>query len=1150
MKYCIVLLLCLLFSIHAWSQPWLELLPDKPRTELTFYDYRQAFESYWAPYQVTDGYYTENGETVKASGWKQFKRWEYMMQSRVDPVTGAFPTKTPFQIVKEYYQQHPVPRELPASDWKSLGPSTSPGGYQGIGRTNCVAFHPTDLLTVWVGAASGGLWVTHDGGSTWTCLTDKTESLGLNDIIIPSDYESSKTIYIATGDKDAFDNHSVGVLKSTDGGQTWQTTGLSFELAERKQVNRILQHPQNHDILIAATTDAVYKTSDGGVTWDEELIHEFFIDMEMHPADPDILYGSNFDGEVYVSLDGGQQWTKNLMDVTAGRTEMAVSPAQPDWLYVITATGNLKGIYKSTDRGSSFEKRMAGDTLNLLSYNYDGSGTTGQGSYDLAMAASPIDPNVLLVGGINTWRSTDGGVHWTLMTHWANGGVQVVHADKHNLRFRSNGDVWECNDGGLYVSYDQGVTWHDKTNGMAISQMYKMGTSATEKDEVITGLQDNGSKLRTALGWQNVNGGDGTDCMIDPVDYRIQYSSSQSGNIFRTLDHWTTSLYIKPQAAGAGLWVTPYALDPQQPNIIYGGFKEVWKSIDRGTSWNQVSTISASAKINSIAVAPSNSDIVYVAEAGRMWKTLTAGEPFEKVFVYDVGGWITNIAVKHDDPQTVWLSCGGFIDPGVYATTDGGETWTNISQGLPLIPVNTIVQNKQSVDEVELYAGTDLGVFYKKGDGEWMPFNTGLPNVIVTDLEFYYAPDPTLTLLRASTYGRGLWETRVLFNSTPMQFVSGTAKQPNTDLVIPGTSDAEILKLEIYTTGDLEPLKATSFTFNTNGSTNPETDILSARVYYTGTLNGFQTTTLFGHSVTKPDGTFTVEGEQVLSTGPNYFWLAYHVSQDASLGNLLDAECLSYEIGTTITPDVVAPEGSRLIELVYCNAGSTQITGEHIRKVVIGNVDVSSVKGDNGYEDNTNEIVELALGESIPISVVNSSPHTTNELLIWVDWNQDADFSEVNESVYTSGPLGITTYMTNITVPVDAKTGLARLRIRLHDTSFGSNATPCGNSYLGEVEDYTVHVVEPTTSVKDAFAFAGVIIYPNPVSDILTMEAPGIEEQVHYALYDMTGRKLASGSFSGLAELSMGNFSADMYMITFQISGRKIWKRFVKPGGG
>jgi len=121
MKHCCLTFL-LLLSVHiVTGQAWLELLPDKPKKELTFYDYQHAFESYWAPYQVTDGYYVENGEKVKASGWKQFKRWEYMMQSRIDPNTGEMPTKTPLQVVNDYYHQHPIQREMPVSDWKSIG---------------------------------------------------------------------------------------------------------------------------------------------------------------------------------------------------------------------------------------------------------------------------------------------------------------------------------------------------------------------------------------------------------------------------------------------------------------------------------------------------------------------------------------------------------------------------------------------------------------------------------------------------------------------------------------------------------------------------------------------------------------------------------------------------------------------------------------------------------------------------------------------------------------------------------------------------------------------------------------------------------------------------------------------------------------------
>ncbi|MDP1745733.1 MAG: hypothetical protein Q8L90_09160, partial [Bacteroidota bacterium] len=218
-KFTVVMLF---FSTIANSQAWLKNLPaNKPKGELTLFDYKNAFNEYWAPFKVNKGYYYENGVKVKAAGWKQFKRWEYAMESRVDPATGKFPGKTAQQVYEAYLIDNPQPPSLQSANWLNLGTNSSDGGYSGIGRVNCIAFHPTDVNTYWVGAAAGGLWVTSDNGTSWTCLTDNNGVLAVSDIIIPTDYATSNTIYIATGDKDSWDNNSIGVLKSINGGLTW-----------------------------------------------------------------------------------------------------------------------------------------------------------------------------------------------------------------------------------------------------------------------------------------------------------------------------------------------------------------------------------------------------------------------------------------------------------------------------------------------------------------------------------------------------------------------------------------------------------------------------------------------------------------------------------------------------------------------------------------------------------------------------------------------------------------------------------------------------------------------------------------------------------------------------------------------------------------
>ena len=174
-------------------------------------------------------------------------------------------------------------------------------------------FHPSDNNTYWVGAPSGGLWVTHDNGSSWTCLTDNTEVIGVSDIIIPTDYATSHTIYIATGDRDHWDNRSVGVLKSTDDGVTWKTTGLTYTLASYTMVTRLLLDPSSNQTIIAATTKGVYKTTDGGTTWNTQLTPKSFVDMEYKPGDFNTLYGANTSGGIYVSSNGGANWNQVLM---------------------------------------------------------------------------------------------------------------------------------------------------------------------------------------------------------------------------------------------------------------------------------------------------------------------------------------------------------------------------------------------------------------------------------------------------------------------------------------------------------------------------------------------------------------------------------------------------------------------------------------------------------------------------------------------------------------------------------------------------------------------------------------------------------------------------------------------------------------------
>jgi len=761
----VILILIAIWSINQVSgQAWLDNLP-KNTTEYSFYDYQSAFNSYWDSYNVENGYYYDEGVKIKAKGWKQFKRWEYEMESQINPETGEFPKLTAMEAYNNLKQSNNYQTITGSGNsWTSLGPNSSLGGYAGIGRVNCIAFHPTDNNTYWIGAPAGGLWKTTDNGASWTCLTDSNDVLGVSSIIIPSDYATSNTIYIGTGDRDAWDNNSIGVLKSTDGGSTWNTTGLTFSISADKMVNKMIIDPSNNNTIIAATTNGVYKTTNGGTTWNTLLTSTNFIDLEYKPGTFSTLYGSTKYGKIYVSTNSGSTWSLKLN--TGYRVELAVSPNSTNNVYAIIASSNsgLHGIYKSTNSGASFSNIYS--STNLMGSKSDGSSVGGQGWYDISIAVSPTDANKIAVGGVNSHRSTNGGTSWTCSNCWTAytgtnlGNHPVVHADKHNLVYRSNGDLFECNDGGVYISTDNGLTWTDKSNGLINSQMYKLSVAQTVSTETITGLQDNGTKLLSSNTWTDHVGGDGMECLIDYADVNTQYASYQNGNIYRTTNHWNTETDITPSNAGTGAWVTPYIIDPNTHTTIYAGFSDVWKSTNKGTSWTKISTLNSSNYLQNMAISSSNNSVLYVSEYSNIWKTTNGGTSWTNVTgTLPVStSNITYITVKSSDPNTVWVTLSGYNSNSVYKTTNGGTTWSNFSTGLPSVPMYTIVQDTTESTSDVLYVGTQVGVYFKDGTNSWQEYNPSLPKVRIGELEIYYDAQAQNNKLRAATYGRGLWE--------------------------------------------------------------------------------------------------------------------------------------------------------------------------------------------------------------------------------------------------------------------------------------------------------------------------------------------------------------------------------------------------------
>ena len=217
-----------------------------------------------------------------------------------------------------------------------------------------------------------------------------------------------------------------------------------------------------------------------------------------------------------------------------------------------------------------------------------------------------------------------------------------------------------------------------------------------------------------------------------------------------------------PGGQPTGAWVTPYVIDQNNDATLFAGYDKVWKTTDRGNTWTSASQqLSASTKLRSLAVAPSNSNVLYAADQTHMWKTTDGGATnWSTVTLPSTSTSVTYIAVKNDDPNTLWITYGGYTDTlKVYQSTDGGGSWTNISTGLPNLPVMCVVYYKKATDRIVLFVGTDVGVYVKDGTNDWTSFSNGLPNVVVPELEVLYTGGTDK--LRAGTFGRGLWETDI-----------------------------------------------------------------------------------------------------------------------------------------------------------------------------------------------------------------------------------------------------------------------------------------------------------------------------------------------------------------------------------------------------
>lgn len=755
MKKITLLLFAFCISFYAQSQeftdaPWMKELNSEAKVKrLKFQDYIDAFNEFWK----------KEDRDKKGSGHKPFKRWENYWKNFVKK-DGTLPTSEELWNIWQQKESYDASfgAQADVSNWISLGPTDFANrdiSTANIGRVNSIIVDPNNPNTYYSGAPAGGIWKSTDAGLNWTPLIDDLPQIGVSGIAI--DYNDSNTIYIATGDDDAGDSRSMGVWKSTDGGTSWTATGLN-PTNSPSSMNDIYIDPNNSNTLWVATNSGVFKTTDGGTNWTQTLSGNIK-DIKLKPGDTSVVYAVTND-LFYKSIDGGDTFTlitSSELPAQSGRYVIDVTPANPDVVYILSAnvwisSGNsnnysFQGIYKSTDSGDTFVKQN--HTGNILE--------STQAWYDLALAASDTNENEIYVGCLNIWKSSDGGDSFSKLNEWFQHTPSYTHADIHLLRF-FNGELFTGTDGGFFKTNDGGTTFTDLTEGMEITQFYRISVSRQTSGKIAGGTQDNGGFGFASTTWNNYHGGDGMEGVIDPNSDNLYYGFMQYGqNLFVSSDSGQSGSqrFSSPNSGNVtGNWITPLAINSESE--VYAGYDRIYRFT--GSSWTSVSP-AFGGNVDVLEIDPSNPDNMYVGYNNQLRKSTNRGTSFTTTETFDSN--ITSIEVNNNDSNIIYVTTAGTsINPPdangkVFKSIDGGDTFTDITGALPGLTKN-IIKHQGEHPHNPLYLGTSVGVYrYDDITQVWEPFENGLPNTTVRDLAINLI-DNNIT---AGTYGRGLWRS-------------------------------------------------------------------------------------------------------------------------------------------------------------------------------------------------------------------------------------------------------------------------------------------------------------------------------------------------------------------------------------------------------
>lgn len=746
-------------------------------------------------------YFQDNADQKNISAYSKVERFRYEMLSGKN-LSGTEAAELRREAVR-YQKERSISsgaslRKGKSQSWMPAGPGNTGG------RIRAIVVNPSNINEIVIGSAAGGIWKSTDGGASWSPKTDDQAQPAIGCMVL----SGSSTLYAGSGEgwgeTDAV--YGGGIYKSTDFGNSWtllpSTSGS--EADKFRNVLKMAVDPSGN--IYALTKDyrsqgglgtygnsgGLYRSSNGGSTWTKISTSDISNDAnpcDLIPVSSSVLvYAVNaingIPGGIYRSTNSGSTWTKITSTPlpTSGYRRIAMAQDPNNSLYVYAVfedPGNtgLNGIYKTTNGGVSWTALRKPPLLPSTDFK---SYLMLQGWHSNVIAVDPANSKHILAGGVEIIRSTDGGAtSWRQITYrdWDD-GVPVVHQGHHAIVFIPGhpGLIFDCNDGGIYKSTDNGDTWTALNNGLEITQFYS-GAVSYSGSTFYGGTQDVGLlKFGSGKRWDQLINGDFGYTAIDQNNSSIVYSIKPYLDIYKSTDggsNWNSAIAGLSDAAieSQCLYISPFTMDPENSNVLIAGSRKIWLSENGAASWQACSaTLSQEGTVSAAAVA--NTSAPYIALAGttdgKIFRCTSLSASGTNVWTEITppgsnGAWVRRLVFDLKDKQSIYACYSGYNNLGtpcsrhVWYSSNQGTTWLDISgsgqSALPNVPVHTLVIDP--VNSSTLYIGTETGIYTSEDRGmSWSTYSSGMPPYVpVYDLVLQAGTQKML----AFTHGRSVW---------------------------------------------------------------------------------------------------------------------------------------------------------------------------------------------------------------------------------------------------------------------------------------------------------------------------------------------------------------------------------------------------------